>query len=89
MAMIRGEGLPKSSFTTIARTHDGNGILKSLRPCSLFVWTVDGDSTVHRATVTISGTTGNYVSISSGLNIGQRVVTEGYQKLSENTKVVF
>ncbi len=73
---ISGRMLP---VTAVQKKADG----------SLFVWTVDGDSTAHRATVTISGTTGNYVSISSGLNIGQRVVTEGYQKLSENTKVVF
>jgi len=73
---ISGRMLP---VTAVQKKADG----------SLFVWTVDGDNRVHRATVTISGTVGNYVSISSGLNIGQRVVTEGYQKLSENTKVVF
>ena len=73
---ISGRMLP---VTAVQKKADG----------SLFVWTVDGDSTAHRATVTISGTMGNYVSISSGLNIGQRVVTEGYQKLSDGTKVIF
>jgi RND family efflux transporter MFP subunit len=56
---------------------------------SLFVWTVDKDSTAHRTTVTIGQTQGNYVSVIEGLNIGDRIATEGYQKLSENTKVVF
>ena len=56
---------------------------------SLFVWTVGKDSTAHRMTVTIGQTQGNYVNVIDGLSIGDRIVTEGYQKLSENTKVVF
>ncbi|MBR6842721.1 MAG: efflux RND transporter periplasmic adaptor subunit [Prevotella sp.] len=56
---------------------------------SLFVWTVGKDSTAHRTTVTIGQTQGNYVSVIDGLGIGDRIATEGYQKLSENTKVVF
>ncbi len=56
---------------------------------SLFVWTVAQDSTAHRTTVKIGGTQGNYVSVTEGLSMGQRIVTEGYQKLSKNTKVVF
>jgi RND family efflux transporter MFP subunit len=56
---------------------------------SLFVWTIDKDSTAHRTNVTIGDTQGNYVGIVDGLNMGQHVVTEGYQKLSEGTKVVF
>ena len=56
---------------------------------SLFVWTVGKDSTAHRATVTIGQTQGNYVSVIDGLNIGDRIATEGYQKLSEGTKVIF
>ena len=56
---------------------------------SLFVWTVGKDSTAHRTTVTIGQTQGNYISVIDGLNIGDRIATEGYQKLSENTKVVF
>ena len=55
----------------------------------LFVWTVDNDKTVHRATVTLGHTQGNYVSIIDGVNMGQRVVTEGYQKLSEGNQVVY
>ena len=56
---------------------------------SLFVWTIDKDSLAHRTPVGIGETTGNRVAIKSGVVGGQRIVTEGYQKLSEGTKVVF
>ena len=56
---------------------------------SLFVWTVADDNTAHRVKVTIGANHGNHVAITKGLNMGQRVVTEGYQKLSEGTKVIY
>ncbi len=56
---------------------------------SLFVWTVDKDKTVHRTKVTIGHTLGNYVNISDGLSIGDRIVIEGYQKLSEGSQVIY
>ena len=56
---------------------------------SLFVWTVAKDSTAHRSKVSIGKTSGNYVAITDGLDMGQRIVTEGYQKLSEGTKVIY
>ena len=56
---------------------------------SLFVWTVAQDSTAHRTAVTIGQTYGNRVVITSGIETGQRIVTEGYQKLSEGTHVVY
>jgi hypothetical protein len=56
---------------------------------SLFVWTVAKDSTAHRSKVSIGATNGNHVAIKDGIEMGQRVVTEGYQKLSEGTKVVY
>jgi len=56
---------------------------------SLFVWTIANDSTAHRATVRTGETMGNRIAITDGMTEGARVVTEGYQKLSENTKVVF
>ena len=56
---------------------------------TLFVWTVDERLSARRTMVTIGPTIGNRVAINSGLQPGQRVVTEGYQKLSEGTKVVF
>ena len=55
----------------------------------LFVWTVGNDSTAHRTDVTIGETTGNRVTITNGLDNSQRIVTEGYQKLSEGTKVIY
>jgi multidrug efflux pump subunit AcrA (membrane-fusion protein) len=55
----------------------------------MFVWTVAADSTAHRANVSIGATNGNHVAITDGLDMGQRVVTEGYQKLSEGTKVIY
>ena len=56
---------------------------------TLFVWTIGPDSTAHRTTVTIGRPQGNRVSIASGLSIGDRIATEGYQKLSEGTRVAF
>lgn len=56
---------------------------------SLFVWTVDKDSTAHRRAVATGETRGNYVSLTEGLSEGDRIVTEGYQKLSEGTRVVY
>ena len=66
-------------ITAVQKKSDGN----------LFVWTVGKDSTAHRTTVTIGQTQGNYVSVIDGLNTGDRIATEGYQKLSENINVVF
>ncbi len=56
---------------------------------TLFVWSVGKDNTAHRTTVTLGQTQGNYVNVMDGLSIGDRIATEGYQKLSEGTKVVF
>ena len=55
----------------------------------LFVWTVNNDSTAHRTTVSTGATQGNRIVLTEGISEGQRIVTEGYQKLSEGTKVVF
>ena len=56
---------------------------------TLFVWTVGKDNTAHRKPVQIGTAQGNRIAISSGVENGQRIVTEGYQKLSEGTKVIF
>ena len=56
---------------------------------TLFVWTVANDSTVHRTPVTVGSTTGNRLTITSGVGQDNRVVTEGYQKLSEGTSVIY
>ena len=55
---------------------------------TLFVWTVDDNNQAHRTTVTIGQTLGNRLTITSGLESGQKVVTEGYLKLSEGSQVV-
>jgi hypothetical protein len=39
--------------------------------------------------VDVGATSGKRIAIIGGLKNGQRVVTEGYQKLSEGTKVVY
>ncbi|MBQ8096182.1 MAG: efflux RND transporter periplasmic adaptor subunit [Prevotella sp.] len=56
---------------------------------TLFVWVVEKDSTAHRKTVQVGTTQGNRIAITSGIESGLRIVTEGYQKLSEGTRVVF
>ena len=56
---------------------------------SLFVWTVEKDSTAHRTTITTGETMGNRIIATTGITEGQRIITEGYQKLSENTRVVY
>ena len=65
--------------TTIQKQADG----------SLFVWTIGKDSTAHRTTITTCETLGNRIVVASGISEGERIVTEGYQKLSENTKVIY
>ena len=66
-------------LTAVQRKADG----------SLFVWTIGNDSTAHRTSVGIGETLGNRIVIMNGISNGQRVVTEGYQKLSEGTRVVY
>lgn len=56
---------------------------------TLFVWSIDKDSTAHRKTVSIGQTMGNRIIVNSGIANGERIVTEGYQKLSEGRKVFF
>ena len=56
---------------------------------SLFVWTVAKDSTAHRTTVSAGQTQGNHMLIINGIENGVRIVTEGYQKLSEGSKVIY
>ena len=63
----------------VQRNADGN----------LFVWTVGNDSTAHRTVVSVGSTRGNSITIAGGITEGQRIVTEGYQRLSEGTKVVY
>lgn len=52
-----------------------------------FVWTISDDNTAHRTIVETGLPSGNSISITSGLNTGDKIVTKGYQKLSEGSKV--
>ena len=70
---------PTVPVTAVQKNADG----------SLFVWTIDNDSTAHRTHVAIGHTQGNRIALTRGIDNGQRIVTEGYQKLSEGTKVEF
>ena len=54
-----------------------------------FVWTIDEKKRAHRANVTIGPTVGNRIEIATGLKPGQRIITEGYQKVGEGSAVVF
>ena len=54
-----------------------------------FVWTIDANKQAHRTPVTVGSTRGNRRAIISGLSLGQRIVTNGGQKLSEGTSVIF
>ncbi len=73
------EGNPLLPITCIQKKADGG----------LFVWIVEENGTVHRTPIRTGGTIGNRIVIVGGITTGQRVVTDGYQKLSEGTKVEY
>lgn len=51
-----------------------------------FVW-VEQDGRATRQQITISGYSGTGVIVSEGLNAGDHIIVEGYQKVSEGMKV--
>jgi RND family efflux transporter MFP subunit len=53
-----------------------------------FVWVVE-DGRATRRKITLSGYSGNGVIINEGLTTGDRVIVEGYQKVSEGMKVSY
>ena len=55
----------------------------------LFVWTISQEKTAVRTTVTTGSLHGNRIEITSGITAGSIIVTEGYQKLGEGSKVVY
>ena len=76
----KGEGSSYTlPITSVQKKADG----------SLFVWTISKDSTAHRTPVVIGKTYGNRVVINSGVSADDCVVTEGYQKLSEGSRVIY
>lgn len=74
-----GENLLTLPVTSVQKKANGK----------LFVWVVDNDNKVHRTEVTIGRTMGNRIVIANGISTGQCVITEGYHKLSEGTKVIY
>lgn len=54
----------------------------------LFVWVVE-DGKAQRRNVTINQNIGNRVMIESGLEEGEKVIVEGYQKVGKGTPVIF
>lgn len=51
-----------------------------------FVWVVE-DGRATRRPITLSGYSGNGVIVGEGLKMGDRVIVEGYQKVSEGMKI--
>ena len=56
-------------------------------PAGDFVWVLQADKTVKARPVTVGPGTAETVSIASGLNIGETVITEGGDRLREGAKV--
>lgn len=54
-----------------------------------FVWVVGADSAAVRRPIEVGGLVDNRIVVVSGLECGDRVVTEGMQKVGEGTKVVW
>lgn len=52
-----------------------------------FVWTLDDENKVSKHRVTVSMEDSQNVVVASGLNAGQRVVTDGIDQLTEGVKV--
>lgn len=52
-----------------------------------FVWTVDSESIAHRTMVTVGKPNGNRIIILNGLKEGNTIITDGFQKISEGSKV--
>ena len=54
-----------------------------------FLWVVDEQKKAHRTVVTVGQTLGNRIAIIDGISVGERIVTDGGQKLSEGTQVTY
>ena len=63
-------------ITAIQRSADG----------SMFVWKAEGGK-AHRAKVTLGTATGNRMAVLSGVKAGEKVIVQGYQKLSEGSEI--
>ena len=86
-------GAPRRSIEAnpAAHTYEVTVPLQAVREAgdgSRFVWKVAGDS-VLRTPVRTGRFAGNAVVIEEGLSAGDRIVTEGMQKIGEGSKIVW
>jgi len=56
-------------------------------PRGLFAWTVTASNTAEPRTIEVGASTGDLTIVTTGLNEGDRVVTDGQYKLSRNAPV--
>lgn len=63
------------------------GIVQTTSDRQKFVWT-DKNGIAKRTFVTTGAAKGNRIEITNGLSTGDRIVTEGYQKISEDDKII-
>lgn len=52
-----------------------------------YVWTVNGENTVEKRYIAVSGFSGKGIVVESGLGEGEKIITEGTQKVSSGMKV--
>lgn len=57
-------------------------------PNGLFAWVVKADNTVEARPIKTSTTTGDRTIVTSGLQVGERVVTDGQYKLQKGAAVI-
>jgi membrane fusion protein (multidrug efflux system) len=62
------------------------GIIQTTTDGKKFVWS-DKDGIAKRTFVTTGAAKGNGVEILTGLSAGDRIVTQGYQRISEDDKI--
>lgn len=62
-------------------------VIQSMADGQKFVW-CDRGGVASRVMVTTGTVRGNGIEVTSGLSAGDRIVTEGYQKISEGAKII-
>ena len=75
MSEGQSESVVSVPITAVQRSADG----------SMFVWKAEGGK-AHRTKVMLGEASGNRIEVVSGLKKGEKVIVEGYQKLSEGTE---
>ena len=73
-------GSGQKSFTVPVRSVQQGGDGRQ------FVWLAK-DGKASRQTITVGQTQGNRITVLSGLKEGDKVIVEGYQKVSEGSKI--